>query len=80
LNSFSDTDTWIAAHIKVAEKWEVRMAGIGRPKWGVADENWRQRARIAEAEAGLPASSDLDADAAGSAPAPTSRRAGCRLE
>ncbi|MBV9917163.1 MAG: hypothetical protein JO153_11745 [Solirubrobacterales bacterium] len=47
-----DPDSWIAAHIKVAEKWEGRMPGIGRPNWSVEDENWRRRARLAEAEAG----------------------------
>jgi hypothetical protein len=42
----SDLDHWAAAHIKVAEKWDGRMPGVGR-----AGGTWRQRARRAEAEA-----------------------------
>ena len=47
-----DTDVWIDAHMKVAEKWHGRMPGVGQPNWGVAAEDWKQRARRAEAEAG----------------------------
>jgi hypothetical protein len=42
----SDLETWIQAHMKVAEKWDGRM-----PKVGVAGGDWKQRARRAEAEA-----------------------------
>jgi Glycosyltransferase like family len=41
----SDLDDWAAAYIRVIEKWEGRMPGIGE---GGGD--WRQRARRAEAE------------------------------
>jgi GT2 family glycosyltransferase len=39
-------DAWIQAHIRIAEKWEGRLAEAGR------DGDWKQRARRAEAEAG----------------------------
>jgi hypothetical protein len=39
-------DTWIEAHIKVAEKWDGRMPGVGQ-----APGDWKPRARRAEAEA-----------------------------
>jgi hypothetical protein len=48
----SDPEVWIAAHMKIAEKWEGRMPGIGLPNWGAAEQDWKQRARLAEAEAG----------------------------
>ena len=38
--------SWIEAHIKIAEKWEGRIPGVGA---GAGD--WKQRARRAEAEA-----------------------------
>jgi hypothetical protein len=47
-----DSDVWVQAHMKVAEKWEDRMPGIGLPNWGAAAGDWKQRARLAEAEAG----------------------------
>jgi hypothetical protein len=40
------------AHMKIAEKWHGRMPGIGLPNWGAAADDWKQRARHAEAEAG----------------------------
>ncbi len=52
LELVDDPDVWIAAHMKVAEKWEGRMPGIGLPNWGAAAEDWKRRARQAEAEAG----------------------------
>ncbi|HWJ50966.1 MAG TPA: glycosyltransferase [Solirubrobacteraceae bacterium] len=52
LQLVTDPDVWIAAHMKVAEKWYGRMPGIGLPDWGAASEDWRHRARKAEAEAG----------------------------
>ncbi len=38
--------SWIEAHIKIAEKWDGRIPGVGA---GAGD--WKQRARRAEAEA-----------------------------
>jgi hypothetical protein len=52
LELVSDPQVWIDAHIRVAEKWEGRMPGIGRPNWGAAAGDWKGRARQAEAEAG----------------------------
>ncbi len=52
LELVSDPEIWISAHIAVAEKWDGRMPGIGRPNWGAAADDWKRRARIAEAEAG----------------------------
>ena len=46
LELVGDPAGWIEAHIKVAEKWEGRMDGIGA---GVG--SWKQRAQRAEAEA-----------------------------
>ena len=52
LELVSDPDVWIEAHMRIAEKWEGRMPGIGRPNWGASVEDWKRRARQAEAEAG----------------------------
>jgi hypothetical protein len=52
LELVKDSEVWINAHMKVAEKWEGRMPGIGLPNWGAGAEDWKQRARQAEAEAG----------------------------
>src|SRR5207237_93598 len=52
LELVSDPDVWVQAHMRVAEKWHGRMAGIGLPNWGSSEEDWKQRARQAEAEAG----------------------------
>jgi hypothetical protein len=46
LNLLNDPDGWIEAHMKVAEKWDGRMPGVG-----TAPGDWKQRARRAEAEA-----------------------------
>jgi hypothetical protein len=46
LDLIGDVEGWIAAHIKVAEKWNGRMPGVG-----AAGGDWKQRARRAEAEA-----------------------------
>lgn len=46
LDLVSDPETWVEAHMRVAEKWDGRMPGIGQ---GGGD--WKQRARRAEAEA-----------------------------
>jgi hypothetical protein len=52
LELVDDPDVWIKAHMRIAEKWEGRMPGIGKPNWGAAADDWKQRARQAEAEAG----------------------------
>jgi Glycosyltransferase like family len=46
LDLIGDLDGWIEAHVKVAEKWNGRMPGVG-----YAAGDWEQRARRAEAEA-----------------------------
>jgi hypothetical protein len=48
LDLVSNPETWIEAHIKVAEKWDGRM-----PSVGVSAGDWKQRARRAEAEAAV---------------------------
>jgi hypothetical protein len=48
LDLVSDPETWIEAHMRVAEKWDGRMPGVGT---GPGD--WKQRARRAEAEASV---------------------------
>jgi hypothetical protein len=48
LELVSDPETWVAAHMRVAQKWDGRM-----PEAGAAGEDWEQRARRAEAEASL---------------------------
>jgi Glycosyltransferase like family len=46
LELISDTDAWVEAHMRVAEKWDGRM-----PQVGTAGGSWKHRARRAEAEA-----------------------------
>jgi hypothetical protein len=46
LNLISEPETWIAAHMRVAEKWDGRM-----PHVGAVAGDWKERARRAEAEA-----------------------------
>jgi Glycosyltransferase like family len=45
LELVNDPQEWIEAHVKIAEKWDGRMYGIG-----AAAGTWKQRARRAEAE------------------------------
>ncbi len=45
LEPFSDPQSWIRAHVQVAEKWDGRMPGVGG---GIG--SWEERARRAEAE------------------------------
>jgi hypothetical protein len=45
LELVSNPETWLAAHMRVAEKWEGRLPAAG--------DDWRGRARRAEAEASL---------------------------
>jgi len=62
LDLVSDPETWIQAHMRIAEKWDGRMPGVG-----TEGGDWRQRARRAEAEAAatraLAVSTQLKADA-----------------
>ena len=46
LDLVSDPETWVAAHMRIAEKWDGRMPNVGS-----AGGDWKQRARRAEAEA-----------------------------
>jgi hypothetical protein len=48
LELVSDPETWIDAHMRVAEKWDGKMPGVG-----AAAGDWKQRARRAEAEAAV---------------------------
>ena len=48
LDLVSNPETWMEAHMRVAEKWEGRMHNVG-----VAGGDWKQRARRAEAEAAV---------------------------
>jgi Glycosyltransferase like family len=45
LEPFSDPEEWIEAHVRVAEKWDGRLPGVGSDAG-----TWRERARRAEAE------------------------------
>jgi len=45
LEMVPDVDDWIDAHVRVAEKWDGRMPGIG-----AGSGTWKERARRAEAE------------------------------
>jgi hypothetical protein len=46
LDLIGDMEGWVAAHMRVAEKWDGQLPGVGS-----AGGDWRQRARRAEAEA-----------------------------
>jgi hypothetical protein len=46
LDLVSNPDTWVEAHIRITEKWEGRMPGIGD-----GGTDWRLRARRGEAQA-----------------------------
>ena len=48
LDLVSDPETWIQAHMRVAEKWDGRMPGVG-----AGAGSWQERARRAEAEAAV---------------------------
>jgi hypothetical protein len=48
LDLVSDPDTWVEAHMRIAEKWDGRM-----PNVGVAPGDWKERARRAEAQAAV---------------------------
>jgi hypothetical protein len=53
LELVTDSEVWVQAHKRVAEKWEGRMPNVGLPNWGADAEDWKERARRAEAEAGV---------------------------
>jgi hypothetical protein len=42
---FSDGESWVEAHVRIAEKWDGRMPGVGN-----AAGSWQERALRAEAE------------------------------
>jgi hypothetical protein len=48
LDLVSEPETWIQAHMAVADKWEGRMPGVG-----AGPDDWKLRARRAEAEASV---------------------------
>jgi hypothetical protein len=48
LDLVGDPEGWMAAHRRVAEKWDGRMPHVGE-----AAGDWKERARRAEAQAGL---------------------------
>ena len=48
LDLISDPETWVEAHMRIAEKWDGRMPKIGDEGNGT---DWKYRARRAEAEA-----------------------------
>jgi hypothetical protein len=64
LELISDVDTWVEAHIRLAEKWDGRLSSVGPD-----DGDWRQRALRAEAEAaaakGVAVSAQLQYEALG---------------
>jgi hypothetical protein len=62
LELLSDPENWIDAHIRLAEKWDGRIPGVGR---GPGD--WKTRARRAEAEASAARTLRVAADMRGSA-------------
>jgi hypothetical protein len=46
LDLIGDVEAWVAAHMRVAEKWDGRIPGVG-----YEGGDWKQRARRAEARA-----------------------------
>ncbi len=46
LEPFADPENWVEAHVKIAEKWDGRMPGVG-----TNPGTWKERALRAEAEA-----------------------------
>lgn len=48
LDLVSNPETWVEAHMRIAEKWDGRIPNVG---WAGGD--WKQRARRAEAEAAV---------------------------
>lgn len=48
LELVSEPETWVDAHMRIAEKWDGKMPNVGN-----AGGDWKQRARRAEAEASV---------------------------
>jgi Glycosyltransferase like family len=48
LELVTDPEAWMEAHMRVAEKWDGRMPHLDQPV-----NDWKRRARLAEAEAGV---------------------------
>lgn len=46
LQLVSNVETWIEAHVQLTEKWEGRLPGVG-----AGGDDWKKRARYAEASA-----------------------------
>jgi hypothetical protein len=78
LELVSDVEGWIEAHVRMAEKWDGRMPGMGQ-----AGGDWRHRARRAEAAAeaarAQAASKQLQYEALERAFAETTQSIGWRL-
>jgi hypothetical protein len=70
LELVSHPDTWVEAHIRVAEKWDGRMPGVG-----AGGGDWKQRARRAEAEAAVSRAASVSSDLQGDARAQELERA-----
>ncbi len=51
LTLVGEPETWIEAHMRVSEKWDGKMPEVGKASLGTVTDDWRQRARRAEAEA-----------------------------
>jgi len=64
LELVSDPHLWVEAHMRVAEKWDGKMAGVG-----VEGGDWRLRARRAEAEAAVTRAAAVSAQLQGDAKA-----------
>lgn len=47
LDLISEPETWVEAHMRIAEKWDGRMPKVGDEGYG---PDWKHRARRAEAE------------------------------
>jgi Glycosyltransferase like family len=62
LDLVSDPETWVEAHVRIAEKWDGRMPGVG-----FAGGDWKRRARRAEAEAAAAVAQAVSNDLKGNA-------------
>ena len=51
LTLVGEPETWIEAHMRVSEKWDGKMPEVGKASLGTVSDDWRERARRAEAEA-----------------------------
>lgn len=62
LDLIKDPETWVEAHMRIAEKWDGRA-----DKVGVEGGDWRLRARRAEAEAAVTRAAEVSAQLKGTA-------------